>query len=163
MLRGWAMAMENEGEEGIAEMRRGLTAWTSAGLVCLQPYFLSLLCEGYAAIGQTADALCVVDEALGITDRTHEGYVWADLWRLKGELQRDPAAAEASFRQAIAIARQQAAKSLERRAVVSLGRRLQTQGRHAEARAMLSDIQGWFTEGFDTSDAKDAAALLGSL
>jgi len=160
MLRGWAMAMQEEGEEGIAEMRRGLAAWTAGGLACLQPYFLSLLCEAYTAIGQTADALCVVEEALGIAHRTHEGYVWADLWRLKGELQSDPANAEASFQQAIAIARQQSAKSLERRAVVSLGRLLQKQGRQAEARAMLSDIQGWFTEGFDTTDAKDAAALL---
>jgi predicted ATPase len=152
MLRGWAMAMQGEGGEGVAEIRSGLDAWTAGGLACLRPYFLSLLSEAHAAAGQRDAARAAGAEALAISDRTQEGYVWPELHRLQGELHDDPPSAEESFRRSIAIARRQAAKSFERRAVTSLTRLLRTQGRDAEARAMMAEVHGWFTEGFDTAD-----------
>jgi predicted ATPase len=84
----------------------------------------------------------------------------AELYRLKGELQVDPAEAEACFQQAISIARRQKAKSFELRAVTNLSRLFEKQGKHIAARQMLAEIYGWFTEGFDTADLKEAAALL---
>jgi predicted ATPase len=71
--------------------------------------------------------------------------------------------AEACFQQALAVARQQQTKSLELRAAASLARLLQQQGKRAEARALLTPIYGWFTEGFDTPDLQEARALLDEL
>jgi predicted ATPase len=100
-----------------------------------------------------------------LVTRTGERHGEADLYRLKGELLLAlPAAhhaeAEACFRQAIAIARSQSAKSWELRAVLSLSRLYHQQGKTEEARAMLAEIYGWFTEGFDTADLQEAKALL---
>jgi predicted ATPase len=126
----------------------------------LTPYFLALLADAYARIGAADQALTALAEALIITEQTHEGYMEAELHRLKGELVRDPEEAEACFQQAIDIARRQKAKSFELRAVMSLSRVYRKVGRQNEARQMLAEIYGWFTEGFDTGDLKDAAALL---
>jgi predicted ATPase len=160
MLRGWAMAMQGEGEEGIAQLRRGLAGWTAGGLACLQPYFLSLLSEAHATIAQTDVALSTVAQALAITHQTHEGYAEAELYRLRGELQLDPEEREVSFRQAIDIARRQGAKSFELRAVTSLRRLDLEQSESTASRQMLSEIYGWFTEGFDTVDLKEAGAFI---
>jgi predicted ATPase len=124
-----------------------------------------------------------VAEALAAVDQTGERFSEAELYRLKGQLTlqkfqvagskfqvastqhpapntQAEAEAEAYFLKAIEIARRQQAKSLELRAVVSLSRLWQQQGKKAEARQMLAEIYGWFTEGFDTADLKEAKALL---
>jgi predicted ATPase len=129
----------------------------------LVPYFLTLLADAYTTAGQAREALTTVGEALAITAQTHEGYVEAELYRLKGEAQIDPIQAESSFHQAIEIARRQKAKSFELRAVISLSKLYQRQGKHAVARDTLAEIYGWFSEGFDTPDLKEAGALLESL
>ena len=102
-------------------------------------------------------------EALAVVQRTAEHWFEAELYRLKGELalrQNDSKGARSCFERAIEIARAQDARSLELRATMSLARLLANQGKRDEARAMLAEIYGWFTEGFDTADLKDAKALL---
>jgi adenylate cyclase len=112
-----------------------------------------------------------VAEALTLAHRTEENYYEAELHRLQGELvlsqsassDAPVAAAEACFRQALEVARGQQAKSLELRAALSLSRLYQRQGKPAEARQLLATLCGWFTEGHDTADLKEARALLESL
>ena len=118
--------------------------------------------------GRLDDALSVLAEALGATDEHENRYCDSEIHRLKGELllrQDDSNAAEAQncYERAIEIARKQSAKSWELRATTSLARLLAKQGRRDEARTMLAEIYGWFTEGFDTRDLKDAKALLDEL
>ena len=107
-------------------------------------------------------------EALDAAHKNGERYNEAELYRLKGELllalsAENQSEAEVCFRQAIDIACQQSAKSLELRAVMSLSRLWQKQDKKEEARKMLAEIYGWFTEGFETRDLKEAKALLEDL
>ena len=159
-LRGWAIAAEGRTEEGIADLRQAVAGWTAAGVGGLRPYFLALLAEVYTKAGQRDRALATLAEAFEVTEQTREGYVQAELHRLKGELLANPVEAEASFEVAIEIARRQKAKSFELRAVMSLSRLRATQGGQAEARRMLTRTYDWFTEGFQTGDLKEAGALL---
>jgi predicted ATPase len=160
MLRGWAMSQQGEGEEGITQIRHGLAAWSAGGIACLVPYFLSLLSEAQAALMQADAALSTLAEALAITERTREGYAESELHRLRGELQADPDEADASFQQALDIARRQHAKSYELRAVRSLRRLDRKRNKRTGSDRLLSEIYGWFTEGLDTIDLKEAALLL---
>jgi predicted ATPase len=119
-------------------------------------------------VGQTAEGLEALAEALATL--TKSGVLWweAELYRLKGELLlqcsvAQPEEAEACFQQALAVARRQQAKSLELRAAMSLARLWQQQGKRDEARELLTPIYGWFTEGFDTADLREAKALLEAL
>jgi len=163
VLRGWAMAEQGEAVDGIDQMRQGIAGWRAAGAECLQPYFLTLVAEAHVKAGRTGDALTTVAEAMAITGQTHEGLAHAELYRLEGELLPDRGEAEACLHQAIETARRQHAKSFELRAVMSLSRLYEKQGKRAEAVRMLGDVYGWFTEGFDTADLRDAAALLKEL
>jgi class 3 adenylate cyclase/predicted ATPase len=178
-LGGWALAEQKEGEEGIVQMRRGLAAWRATGAEWEGPYILALLAEAYGKVGQADEGLSVLAEALAAAHKTGERYYEAELYRLKGMLMlqlfnvqglqfkiansQAEAEAEACFHKAIEIARRQEAKSLELRAVMSLSRLWQTQGKQHEAHSMLSEIYGWFTEGFDTKDLQEAKTLLEQL
>ena len=118
--------------------------------------------------GRLDDGLSALTEALAAADEHENRHYEAEIHRLKGELllrQDDSNTAEAQscFERAIEIARRQSAKSWELRATMSLARLLAKQGRRDEARTMLAEIYGWFTEGFDTADLKDAKALLDEL
>ena len=109
--------------------------------------------------------MAALEEALALTEQTGERYYEAELYRPKGErllqhIAPDVSQAEACFHQALAIARRQQAKSLELRAAMSLARLWQCQGKRVEARQLLADVYGWFTEGFDTADLQEAKALL---
>jgi serine/threonine protein kinase/predicted ATPase len=168
LLQGWALADLGEAERGVAQMLEALAVWKSAGLGCLQPYYLVLLAEAQIRMAQVEAALVTLAEALTVTERTHEGYVEAEIHRLKGELLllrpiQEEQDAEACFRQAIEIARRQHARCPELRAVMSLCRLYRQQGKPAEAYAMLAELYGWFTEGFDTRDLKEARELLAEL
>ena len=171
VLQGWALTMEGEIEEGIAQMRQGLAAWQATGAEIGVPHYLALLAEAYGQAGQVEEGLSVLAEALASVENTGQRCWEAELHRLKGELLMQAAAdsdAEACFRQAIQVARRQEAKSWELRATVSLCRLLQKQrpepvegrGWQEEGRQLLAEIYGWFTEGFDTADLKEARALL---
>jgi serine/threonine protein kinase/predicted ATPase len=161
-LRGWATAAEGRAEEGIADLQQAVAGWTAAGVGGLRPYFLALLAEVYTKTGQRDRAVATLAEAFAVTRQTREGYVQAELHRLRGELLADPVEAERCFVRAIEIARRQKAKSFELRAVMSLSRLRAGQGRVADARQILAAIYGRFTEGFETGDLTQAGALLGA-
>jgi predicted ATPase len=184
ILQGWALAEQGQHEEGIAQIRQGLAAYQATGAELWRPYFLALLVAAYRKAGQNEEGLAVVAGALTVVDKTGERWYEAELYRLKGELLRmgerekggkgeevshsptpplAPSSPEACFQKAIEIARRQQAKSLELRATMSLARLWQQQGKQHEARNTLSAIFGWFTEGFDTADLKEAKALLEEL
>jgi predicted ATPase len=174
ILRGWVLAEEGQGEEGIAQIRQGLAACRATGAELYRPYHLTLLAKAYGKANQAEDRLSAMSEALMLVDKTGERFYEAELYRLKGELlltqegnrlqaighREKMDEAEECFLKAIEIARKQQAKSLELRAAMSLSRLWQQQGKRAEARQMLAEIYGWFTEGFDTKDLQEAKALL---
>jgi predicted ATPase len=167
VLGGWALAEQGEGAGGIAQLRQGLTAWAATGGATQRTYHLALLAEALGREGQVEEGLGVLAEALALMQGTGEGFHGAELHRLRGEfLLRQGTAevacreAEGCFRRALTIARQQQAKSLELRAAMSLTRLCQQQGRRAEARPLLAETYGWFTEGLDTPDLREARDLL---
>jgi predicted ATPase len=173
ILQGWALVVQGQGEEGIAQLRQGLGVYQATGAVMTQSHVLALLAEAYGKMGQIDKGLAALGEALDFVDRTGVRFYEAELYRLKGELTlqaKDQSLrsqveeeAEACFHKAIDIARQQQAKSLELRAVMSLSRLWQQQGKQKEAHDLLSEIYGWFTEGFDTKDLQEAKVLLAEL
>ena len=164
IVRGWALALQGQAEEGIAQIRQGLTAYRATGAEGARPYFLTLLAEAYAQRGQAEEGLAVVSEALETVEATGERFYEAELHRLQGELSLQLptplVAAEACLQRALALARRQQAKSLELRAAMSLSRLWQRQGQRDAARDLLAPLYGWFTEGFDTADLQEARVLL---
>jgi predicted ATPase len=165
---GAAMAQQGRHEEGIGKIREGLAAARATGTELGRPQLLCMLAEACMETDRLGDGLSALTEALAAADEYEDRAFEAEANRLKGDLllqQNNSTAAEAQscFERAIAIARKQSAKSFELRATMSLARLLNTQGRRDEARTMLADIYGWFTEGFDTADLKDAKALLEEL
>ncbi len=174
ILQGWALAEQGQGEEGLSQMRQGLIAYGATGARLWRLYYLALMAEAHGKVGQVEEGLAELAEAFSLVQNTREREHEAELYRLKGTLTlkqpgvRGPESevekeAEECFLRAVAIARQQQAKSLELRAVMSLSRLWQQQGKKAEARQMLAEIYGWFTEGFDTKDLQEAKALLQEL
>ena len=168
ILRGWALTTQGQGEEGLRQMRHGLTDFRATSAEALVPYFLSLLAEGYASLGQVEAGLAVLQEGWEVMERTGEHAYRAEMCRLKGTLQLQQQGtvqeeAEVCFQQAIEIAQQQSAKSWELRTATSLARLWQEQGKTTEARDLLAPVYDWFTEGFDTADLKDAKVLLSEL
>jgi predicted ATPase len=167
ITRGWALAMQGQGEEGIVQLHQGMAAFRSAAGGLDRPRYLALLAEAYGQVGQIEAGLTTLAEALAVAHKTGGRYWEAELYRLKGELVLRRASpieeAEGCFRQALEIARQQQVKSLELRAVTSLSRLWQRQGKCDAARQLLAPIYGWFTEGFDTPDLREAKVLLEEL
>jgi predicted ATPase len=166
--RGWAVAAEGRPEEGIAEILQGLTAVRATGAKRRQSYYLALLADVYGQTGQADRGLNTLAEAQELVEMIDERWWESELHRLKGKLllshpAQEMAEAEECFNRAIAIAQRQSAKSLELRAAMSLARLWRDQSRAAEARDLLAPVYGWFTEGFDTADLKEAKALLDEL
>jgi predicted ATPase/class 3 adenylate cyclase len=188
ILRGWALVEQGQREEGMVQLRHGLAAYRATGSELQWPHFLALLAEACGKVGQAEEGLRVLAEALSVIERTAERVYEAELYRLKGELTLQqfkvqgsefkvpspqyltPSTqveveqeAEECFHKANEIAREQQAKSLELRAATSLARLWQQQGKHHEARNLLAEVYGWFTEGLDTKDLQEAKALLTEL
>jgi predicted ATPase len=167
-LRGWALAMQGQGAEGLAQIRQGIAAWRATGAALQVPYLWTLLAEVYDHLGYTADGLQALAEAHTLVEQHEERWWEAEVCRLRGALLlRQPgtpqAEAEAWLQRALDVAHRQEAKSLELRAAMSLARLWQGQGKHAEARQLLVSIYDWFTEGFDTADLREAKGLLEAL
>jgi predicted ATPase len=166
---GWALAEQGATGEGIALMQKNLAVQRSLGAKISYTEFLTLLAQIYGKAGRIEEGLAAVAEAIELAPRMSEGVIKAETQRVKGELLLQTSGAsreveaEACFHQAIVIAREQDAKSWELRAATSLARLWQKQGKQQEARVILGEIYGWFTEGFDTADLKDAKALLTEL
>jgi len=165
VLRGWALVEQGQCEEGITRLRDGVAAYRATGANLESPHWLALLAEVYGKAGQIEEALGIIREALADVERTGIRYYEAELKRLEGELRLglDKEQSEACFDRAIEIARAQAAKSFELRAALSLARLWQHRGRRTAAHDLLAPVYGWFTEGFETADLKEAKALLNEL
>lgn len=163
--------------EGIAQIRQSIDTFRATGAVSGLPMLLAVLGEVQMGAGQVEEGLASLSEAQATVDKTGERRYDTMLSHIKGKLllgqtsrlqnaedQREKAAeAEACFRHAVDVARRQNAKSLELRAVLSLSRLCQQQGRRDEARELLAEVVGRFTEGFDTGDLAAAKALLEEL
>ena len=168
ILQGWADAQRGEATTGIAHIRGGMAAAEATGTRVSAPLFLTLLAEALALAGKIEEGLAALDDALATAAVSGERGWDAEIHRLRGELtghlpHPDPAKAEDSFRTALAIAREQGTRGYELRAATSLARLWREQSRQSEARDLLAPLYGWFTEGFDTADLKDAKALLDQL
>ncbi|MFN8493475.1 MAG: BTAD domain-containing putative transcriptional regulator [Caldilineaceae bacterium] len=167
VLTGWALVQQGQHTEGIAQMEAGFAVRQTSRVQLHLPPYLALIAEAYGQIGQPAEGLRVVDEALTIVEATEERFAEVELYRMKGELLQMQGATVNTvavyFQKAIDTARRQQAKSLELRAALSLARLWQQQGKRTQAYDLLADIYGWFTEGFDTRDLQEAKALLAEL
>jgi predicted ATPase len=153
---------------GIARIRDGMAAAEAIGTRQNTPLHFALLAEALALAGKIQEGLAALDDALAQAVAFGVKGYNAEIHRLRGELTGrlpypDPAKAEDSFRTALAIAREQGTRGYELRAATSLARLWGEQGRRGEARDLLAPLYGWFTEGFDTADLKDAKALLDEL
>ena len=160
---GWVTVKNGDVREGISLLQNGSAAYRGTGSEAWMPQIIELLAGACEIAGQIEKALILLDEALQMIDRTGERWFEAELYRHKGQLlqrQRQSAFAEELYRKALSIAQEQEAKLWELRAAVSLTRLRRGQGRCAEARDLLAPVYGWFTEGFDTPDLKEAKALL---
>jgi predicted ATPase len=143
-------------------------AFRSTGANLLAPLDLSVLASTHAALGKFDDAWRYIDEAMSTTETNKEKWFEVEVNRIAGEVARKSPAphtakAEEYFERALAVARQQQAKSWELRASMSLARLWRDQGKVQQARELLAPVYGWFTEGFDTRDLKEAKALLEEL
>jgi predicted ATPase len=146
-------------------MRRGLAAKRAGGAEIKVPYYQGLLAIACLRARQRAEALSLLTEALNRVKRTGERWFEAELHRIESEAvlrapKGDPAEAETCLRRALAVAQEQGAKLWELRAATSLARLWCDQGRRTQAHDLLAPVYGWFTEGFDTADLRDAKALL---
>ena len=164
ILRGWTLAQQGQAQAGIEQIHQGSNAFRATGAEINQSYFLGLLAEAHGTLGEPETGLRMLTEALALGERWYK----PELYRLKGALllqqnSDNHAEAKTCFQHALDIARSQQAKSLELRAARSLSKLWQQQGKRQEAHDLLAPVYGWFTEGFDTADLKDAKALLDEL
>ena len=168
MNQGCVLALTGKASDAVHKITSGITAVRPTGATLWMPFRLSHLTRAYAELGQFDDAWRCIDEALTAMETTKEKWSEAEVHRTAGEIalklpEPDAARAEAYFERAFAVARQQQAKSWELRAAMSMARLWRDQGKREEARDLLAPVYGWFTEGFDTRDLKEAKALLDEL
>ncbi len=177
ITRGWALAAQGQVADGIVQFRQGMTAYGAREPGVHQPYLLGLLAEAYGKVERAQEGHTLLAEALAAVEKGDMHVYEAELYRIKGELllaqegksekakgkTAEVLDADGCFQKAVEIAHGQSAKSLELRAAMSLSQLRQGQGKKKEARQTLAKIYGWFTEGFDTADLKEAKALLEEL
>jgi predicted ATPase len=166
--RGCVLALTGKAADAVQMLTSGITASRSTGATLWLPWVLSCLAKAYAELGQFDDAWRSIDEAMRAVETTKEKWCEADIHRTAGEIALrspapDAAKAETHFERALEVARQQQAKSWELRAAMSMARLWRDQGERNEARDLLAPVYGWFTEGFDTLDLKQAKTLLDEL
>ena len=168
MQRGCLLALTGKASDAVQTITCGVTAMRSTGTTMWMPFWLSYLARANAEIGQPDDARRCIGEAMAAVETAKERWCEAEVNRIAGEIallspEPDVAKAEAYFERALAVAREQQAKSWELRAAMSMARLWRDQGNRDEARDLLAPVYGWFTEGFDTLDLKEAKALLDAL
>ena len=166
--QGRVLAMTGKAADSVHKITSGLTTWRSTGSGMWIPVFLACTTGAYAELGQFGDAWRCIGEAMTAVETTKERWWEAEIHRMAGEIalllgEPDATKAEAYFERALAVARAQQAKSWELRAAMSMARLWRDQGMPQRARELLAPVYGWFTEGFDTRDLKDAKALLEEL
>jgi predicted ATPase len=166
LSQGCGLALTGKSSDAAQTITAGLAEFRATGSTFWTPLFLSYLAKAYAELRQLDDAWRSIDEVITAVQATKETLCEAEVHRVAGEialLSPDVVKAEAYFERALVIARQQQAKSWELRAATSLTRLWRDQGKVQQARELLAPIYGWFTEGFDTRDLKEAKALLDEL
>jgi predicted ATPase len=168
LLQGQLFALTGKAFDAVRMITSGLAAMRSTGATLQMPRYLTNLARAYAELGHFDDAWRFIGEAMTAVETTKERWWEAEINRTAGEIalmssERDAAKAEAYFERALAVAREQQAKSWELRAAMSMARLWRDQGKPQQARDLLSPVYGWFTEGFDTLDLKEAKALLDEL
>jgi tetratricopeptide (TPR) repeat protein len=166
IFSGWVLAHHGDLLGGIEQTRRGIDGFRQMGHTMYQTHRLAMLVEMHLLADQIDKAQTVLDEACSISHEKSERFWDVELYRLQGDLllaQGADSQAEDAYHQALEIARQQQAKSLELRALMTLCRLWQRQGKSKQAHQRLSALYGWFTEGFDTHDLRAVRALLDQL
>ena len=166
--QGCVWALTGKASDAVQMIISGMTAYRSTGSTLFTPWHLSILAKAYAELGQFDAAWRCIGEATSLIGTSKESWSEAEVNRIAGEIAlkspaRDAAKAQSYFERALAVARQQQAKSWELRAAMSMARLWRDQGKRDEARDLLAPVYGWFTEGFDTLDLKEAKALLDEL
>jgi predicted ATPase len=162
------LALTGDPAKALPMLTFARNAFRSTGANFLAPLDLSLLASTHAALGEFDDARHCIDEAMATMETNKEKWFEPEVNRIAGEVELkfphpDPTKAEIHFERALAVARQQQAKSWELRAAMSLARLWRDQGKPQQAGELLAPLYGWFTEGFDTRDLKEAKALLEEL
>jgi predicted ATPase len=168
MTQGCVSALTGKASDAVQMISTGISAFRKTTSTLFTPLWSSYLARAHAEAGQFDDAWRSIGETMTVVETTGEVWWEADIHRLAGEIALmsaapDAAKAQAYFERALAVARAQQAKSLELRAAMSMARLLRDQGKHDAARALLAPVYGWFSEGFDTLDLKEAKALLDEL
>jgi class 3 adenylate cyclase/predicted ATPase len=166
--QGYVLALTGKASNAVKVLTSGITAWRSTGSTLWMPLHLSYLARAYAQLGQFDDAWRCIGEAMTAVETTKERWCEADIHRIAGDIallspKPDATKAEGYFEQALTVARQQQSKSWELRAAMSMARLWRDQGKPQQACDLLAPVYGWFTEGFDTIDLKEAKALLDEL
>jgi class 3 adenylate cyclase/predicted ATPase len=167
-VRGCLLVLTGKAKDAVQLITSGMTALRSTESTLWMPLHLPYLARAYAELGQFNNACRCIDEAMTAAEKAKERWHEADIYRMAGEIvlmspESDAAKAEAYFERALAVARQQQAKSWELRAATSYARLMRDLGQVKEAYDLLAPIYGWFTEGFDTRDLKEAKVLLDTL
>jgi predicted ATPase len=166
--QGCLLALSGKSADAAPAIRSGVAAWQSLGATLNVPLYLAFLAKTHAELDQIDDAVGFIGKAMTAFETTGETLWEAEVNRIAGEIaltspEADAAKAEASFKRALLVACEQQAKSWELRAAISLARLWRDQGKVSEARELLAPVYGWFTEGFDTRDLKEAKVLLEEL
>jgi len=168
MELGATLALSGKAKDAVQVINAGIETYRSTGAPVFLPFYLPLLGTAYAQLGQFDDAWRCIHEAMTAVKMTKETWCEAEVHRLAGEIALKSPDSEATktetyYRSALDIAQQQQAKSWELRAAMSLARLWRSQGKPQQARELLAPVYGWFTEGFDTRDLKEAKVLLDEL
>jgi predicted ATPase len=166
--RGWLCGLAGGAADAVQMITSGIATWRSTGSTVWMPFYLSYLARAYSELGQVDDAWRCIEKATTLIETTNERWCEAEVNRTVGEIalispEPEAAKAELYFERALAVARQQQAKSWELRTATSMARLWRDQGKHTEAHDLLAPVYGWFTEGFNTLDLKEAKALLEQL
>ena len=165
LAHGCVLALTGKAPDAIQILTSAIATFRATGSTWSLPFRLACLAKAHAELGQFEEASRRLDEAMMIVEASKEVWAQAEILRVAGEIalmspEHDAAKAEAYFERALVVARQQQAKSWELRASMSLARLWRSQGKAQHARELLAPVYGWFTEGFDTRDLKEAKALL---
>jgi predicted ATPase len=167
LVQGDVFAVMGKASDAVQMITSGIAAMRSTGSTFFAPLHLSYLARAHAELGQFDDAWRCLGEAMTAVETTGEKLWEAEVYRTAGDIalspEPDAAKAEGYFERALTVARQQQAKSWELRAAMSLARLWRDQGKVSDARELLAPVYGWFTEGFDTRDLKEAKALIEEL
>jgi predicted ATPase len=168
IMQGCVLALTSNASNAVQMLTSAITAVRSTGATVFTPLWLSCLARAYAELSQFDDAWRCTGEAITAIEMSKERWYEAEVHRVAGEItlqsgEPDAAKAQGYFERALAVARKQQAKSWELRAAMSMARLWRDQGKRDEARDLLAPVYGWFTEGFDTLDLKQAKALLDEL